>query len=173
MMHQDQLFRYHPSRLADDFRTWTDNDLIRLAVYAVAEHESLTRMSVEDREAIAQVYNELRADPPVDCGGELEVEAYGNTYMIATSDQAQVLAEDIINDHADEQEGELDRTLAINGVCTTYVCFNRDMFVQDCGFDWASYLSSYDGVTNEIFTKEIDDRGIVRSLEVFNIWRTD
>tara|TARA_B110000211_G_scaffold234991_1_gene308159 strand:+ start:667 stop:1191 length:525 start_codon:yes stop_codon:yes gene_type:complete len=174
MMNQDQIFRYDGSRLADDFRTWKDSDIIRLAVYAIAEHESLTHFtSVEDRFVIAEMYRELRANPPVDCGGSLEVEAYGNTYMIATSDNAQELADDIINDHADEQEGELDRTLAINGVCTTYVCFNRDMFVQDCGFDWASYLISYDGVVNEIFTKEWDDRGICRSLEVFNIWRTD
>ena len=173
MMHQDQIFRYDGSRLADDFRTWSDNDLIRLAVYAIAEHESWTKMSVEDREAIAQVYNELRSDPPVDCGGSLEVEAYGNAYMIATSDNAQELAEDIIQEHADEQEAELDRTLAINGVTTTYVCFNRDMFVQDCGYDWGSYIAHYDGTVNEIFTKEWDDRGICRSLDVFNIWRTD
>ena len=173
MISNDQIFRYDGSRLADDFRTWEGSDLIRLAVYAIAEHESLDLKSANDRFIIAEMYRELRTNEPVDCGGELEVEAYGNTYMIATSDQAQALAEDIINDHADEQEGELDRTLAINGVCTTYVCFNRDMFVQDCGYDWANYLISYDGVVNEIFTKEWDDRGICRSLEVFNIWRTD
>jgi hypothetical protein len=173
MMHNDQLFRYDGFRDADDFRTWEDNDLIRLAVYAIAEHESWTKMSVEDREAIASVYYELRIHPPVDCGGSLEVEAYGNTYMIATSDNARDLADDIINEYADEQESELDNLCAINGICTTYMSFNRDMFVQDCGFDWSQYINSYDGTINEIFTKEVDEKGIVRSLEIFNIWRTD
>ncbi len=173
MMHQDQIFRYDGSRLADDFRTWNDNDLIRLAVYAIAEHESLSMDTENDRLILAEMYYELRIHPPVDCGGSLEVEAYDNTYTIATTDNAQELADDIIQEHADEQECELDRTLAINGVNTTYVCFNRDMFVQDCGYDWGSYIAHYDGTVNEIFTKEWDDRGICRSLDVFNIWRTD
>ena len=173
MISNDQILRCDLNRLSDDFRTWSDNDLIRLAVYAIAEHESLKLLSVEDRLILAEVYYELRIHPPVDCGGSLEVEAYDNTYMIATSDNAQELADDVIQEHADEQEAELDRTLSINGVSTTYVCFNRDMFVQDCGYDWASFIASYDGTVNEIFTKEIDDRGIVRSLEVFSIWRTD
>ena len=173
MMHQDQIFRYDGARLADDFRTWNDNDLIRLAVYAIAEHESLTMDTKNDRLILTEMYYELRINPPVDCGGSLEAEAYGNTYTIATTDNAQELADDIIQEHADEQEAELDRALAINYVNTTYVCFNRDMFVQDCGYDWGSYIAHYDGTVNEIFTKEIDDRGIVRSLDVFNIWRTD
>ena len=168
MISNDQILRFNGLRDADDFRTFSDNDLIRLAVYAVAEHESL-----DSRQEIADIYNELRVHPPEDCGGSIEIEAYGNTYMLATTDSAIDLASDIINEHADEQEAELDRTLAINGVCTTYISFNRDMFVQDCGYDWAEYLVSYDGVVNEIFTKEWDSEGICRPLEVYSIWRTD
>ena len=173
MISNDQILRFNWDRDSDDFRTFSDNDLIRLATYAVAEHESLDVESENDRFVIAEIYRELRAHPPEDCGGSIEIEAYGNTYMLATTDSAIDLANDIINEHADEQEAELDRTLAINGVCTTYVNFNRDMFVQDCGFDWAEYLVSYDGVVNEIFTKEWDSEGIARSLEVYSIWRTD
>ena len=149
-----------------DFEDLSDNDLIRLCVGAVAEHENL-----KDPSEIAELTVDLRSQGgPTFRGDGLEIELYGNEYMLMDTDLAQVMAKDCIEEHAYDQYNEVRVQLERGGMCSTYIQFDTDMFIQDCMMDWGCWLGSYDNVVNEYFPKT-DFGGKLENFGCFSIWR--
>lgn len=150
-----------------DFEDLSDNGLIRLCVGAVAEHESL-----KDPDELAELTVDLRSQGgPTFRGDGLEIELYGNEYMLMDTDLAEVLAKDQIEEFANDQWRDLAVTLDQCGINSTYIKFDDDMFIQDCMMDWSCWVGSYDDVVDEYFPMT-DFGGKLENFGCFSIWRT-
>ena len=150
-----------------DFEDLSENDLIRLCVGAVAEHESL-----KDPAELAELVVDLRSQGgPTFRGDGLEIELYGNEYMLMDTDLAEAYAKDCIEEFANDQWRELAATLDKCGINSTYIKFDDDMFIQDCMMDWDSWLGGYDDVVNEYFPSTTYN-GKVENFGCLSIWRT-
>ena len=149
----------------------TDNDLVRFCVSAVAEHED-----VRDNAEVAALIRDLRdqGGPTFNrWGSGVEVELLGNTYMIMDWDEAQALAQDAVEDFANDQANELTARMNECGINSMYMTFNYDMFVQDNMYEWACWLGSYDDVVNEFNILYPGADGKLESWPMHCIWRTD
>lgn len=153
-----------------DFEDMTDNDLIRLCVGAVVYMENIKAPA-----EAAALMRELRDEGgPSFCrwSDALEFGLDGQDYRLMTYEDAREAAEASIEDFADEQETEMDRTLAVNGINSNYVCFNREMFVQDAGYEWEQFLNSYDGVIEEYFPLTPGADNTLITQNSYAIWRS-
>ena len=151
-----------------DLEDMTDNDLIRLCVGAVCEHES-----IKDPVEVAELVRDLREQGgPSFSDDGLEIELYSNTYMLMDTDVAEAYAQGQVECWADEQAGEVARQLQHSGMSSAYISFDEDMFIRDCMMSWTEWVNSYDGTVNEYFpTCQYNDRA--ENFGYFSIWRTD
>lgn len=161
-----ELNHYTPGADLEDL---SDYDLIRFAVGAVCEHESIT-----DAYEVAEMVRDLRdqGGPTFHRSEGIEVELYGNTYTIMDTDMAEAHALEMVEDYANEQSMELDSQLRRLGMCTSYLHFDADMFIRDCMMDWHMWLGSYDDVVNEYFPL-CNKAGKLETFGSFSIWRTN
>jgi hypothetical protein len=142
------------------------NNLIRLCVGAVAEHESIT-----DRAEIAAMVVDLREQGgPTFRGDGVEIELLGWEYFLVDTDLAEAMARDAIEEFAGDQARELEHTMHACGINTVYVSFDYDMYIRDAMMNWECWVGSYDDVVNEYFPQTTQN-GKVENFGCFSIWR--
>ncbi len=154
-----------------DLEDLSKNDLIRLCVGAVAEHED-----IKDPAELAELARDLRRQGGPTFRGDgmlyisLEIGLLGWEYILMDTDLAEDEARTNVTDFAYEQYDEVVRQLDDCGISSTYVQFDTDMFIRDCMIDWGCWLGSYDDVVNEYFPQTIYN-GLVENFGSFSIWR--